>query len=339
MMDRASLNPLRELATLRGLARVVARERLDLLHNFTLKCAVYGALAARMARVPATVNAVAGLGYVFTSNSAKARTLRPILKTLLRIALGGKRSLLILQNPDDATAFLDARLIVPGKIRVIRSSGVDTARFHPLRKRLPNGHGRLRVLMAARLLWEKGIQEFIDASSLLRDAGRDMEFVIAGAPDAGNPHSVTAAEMQSWVSAGLVRWLGHVEDMPSLLNSADVMVLPSYYREGVPKCLIEGAACGLALITTDRPGCREVVSQDGIDGLRVEARNAGDLAAKLVRLDDDRDLLLQLGLSARQKALAHFDERKVIQQTLAVYDELLYPAMTDESEREALRLR
>jgi glycosyltransferase involved in cell wall biosynthesis len=331
MMDRSSLNPLRELATLSELARVLGRERPDLLHNFTLKCAVYGALAARMTRIPATVNAVAGLGYVFTSDSAKARVLRPILKTLLRIALGGKRSLLILQNPDDATAFREARLIAANKVRVIRSSGVDTNRFHPLRKRPPNDHGRLRVLMAARLLWEKGIQEFIDASSLLREGGRDMEFVIAGAPDAGNPHSVTAEEMQSWVGAGLVHWLGHVEDMPGLLNSVDVMVLPSYYREGVPKCLIEGAACGLALITTDRPGCREVVANDGIDGLRVEARNARDLANKLMRLDDDRELLLQLGLSARQKALAHFDERKVIRQTIAVYDELLYPALPGEA--------
>jgi glycosyltransferase involved in cell wall biosynthesis len=122
-----------------------------------------------------------------------------------------------------------------------------------------------------------------------------------------------------------VSWLGHVEDMPTLLKSVDVMVLPSYYREGVPKCLIEGASCGLALITTDRPGCREVVSQDGVDGLRVEIRNARDLAEKIMRLDDDRELLSRLGQCAREKALANFDERWVIQRTLDAYDELLYP--------------
>jgi glycosyltransferase involved in cell wall biosynthesis len=179
--------------------------------------------------------------------------------------------------------------------------------------------------MAARLLWEKGIQEFVDASSMLRGLGRDVEFVIAGKPDSGNPNSVSAEQMQEWVNQGLVSWLGHVDDMPTLLNGVDAMALPSYYREGVPKCLIEGAACGLALITTDRPGCKEVVSQDGIDGLRVEVRNAADLARKILRLDDDRDLLAQLGMSARQKALANFDERRVIQQTVDVYDELLYP--------------
>jgi glycosyltransferase involved in cell wall biosynthesis len=324
-MDRASLNPARELMTVRELARVLADECPDLLHNFTLKCAVYGALAARMAQVPATVNAVAGMGYVFTSNSAKARFLRPILEMMLRAALGGKHSLLVLQNPDDATAFLKARLIDRHKVRVIRSSGVDTARFHPARKRPPNDRSRLRVLMASRLLWEKGIQEFVDASSLLRNAGRDIEFLIAGTPDTGNPHSATSEHVQSWENAGLVQWLGHVDDMPNLLNSVDVMVLPSYYREGVPKCLIEGASCGLALITTDRPGCREVVSQDGIDGLRVDVRNASDLAAKIMRLDDDRELLSQLGRSARQKALANFDERRVIQRTIDVYEELLYP--------------
>jgi glycosyltransferase involved in cell wall biosynthesis len=321
-MDRASLNPAREAFTLRELARVLADEHPDLLHNFTLKCAVYGSLAARVAHVQTVVNAVAGLGYVFTSHSAKARVLRPILKTLLRVALGGRNSLLVLQNPDDADAFVEANLLAPHKIRVIRSSGVDTTRFRPLRRR---PHERLRVLMAARLLWEKGVQEFVDASSMLRGLGRDVEFVIAGQPDRGNPHSVDAGQMQAWVNEGLVSWLGHVDDMPTLLNSVDVMALPSYYREGVPKCLIEGAACGLALITTDRPGCKEVVSQDGIDGLRVEVRNAADLARKILRLDDDRELLVQLGMSARQKALANFDERRVIQQTVDVYDELLYP--------------
>jgi glycosyltransferase involved in cell wall biosynthesis len=122
-----------------------------------------------------------------------------------------------------------------------------------------------------------------------------------------------------------VRWLGHVDDMPALLKTVHVMALPSYYREGVPKSLIEGAACGLALITTDMPGCREVVTSDGFDGLRVEPRNARALADCIVRLDDDRELLLQLGHHARQKALRDFDERLVIQRTLDVYAELINP--------------
>lgn len=132
-------------------------------------------------------------------------------------------------------------------------------------------------------------------------------------------------QVREWVDAGLVRWLGHVDDMPGLLNTVHVMVLPSYYREGVPKSLLEGAACGLALVTTDRPGCREVVSKDGVDGLHVEAQNAMSLAKCIARLDNDRNLLAQLGQRARQKVLREFDERAVIQKTIDVYGELTTP--------------
>ena len=325
-MDRASLNPVREAATLWQLARALRQERPDLLHSFTVKCAIYGALAARAAGVPAVVNAVAGMGYVFTSDRLKARVLRPLVKALLRGTLGSARSLLILQNPDDAQAFAASGLLAAGRIRVIRSSGVDIARFRPAVPALRRG-GRLRVLLAARLLWEKGIQEFVDAAELLRKQGRDVEFVLAGMPDQGNPRSVGLAQVQQWADAGLVQWLGHVDDMPALFAAVDVMALPSYYREGVPKSLIEAAACGLAIITTDLPGCREVVTQHGIDGLQVEPRNARALADRIIELDDDRELLLQLGYRARQRALADFDERLVIQRTLDVYAELLEPRM------------
>lgn len=324
-MDRASLNPVREAATLYRLIAVLRHEQPDLLHNFTVKCAVYGALAARFARVPAIVNAVAGMGYVFTSNAPKARLLRPLVKSLMRATLNGERSLLVLQNPDDAATFADAGLMPPEKIRVILSSGVNTTRFQPAKPSPDHRHERLRVLLAARLLWEKGIQEFVDAAALLKRWGRDVEFVLAGTPDPGNPHSVSAQQVRRWVDAGLVRWLGHVDDMPGLLSTVHVMALPSYYREGVPKSLIEGAAAGLALITTDRPGCREVVTKHGFDGLRVELRNPQALAKCIVQLDEDRSLLAQLGLRARQKALRDFDERIVIQKTMDVYGELLSP--------------
>ncbi|MEP7098511.1 MAG: glycosyltransferase family 4 protein [Dokdonella sp.] len=323
-MNRASLNPLREAATLWQLLKILRRERPDLLHSFTVKCAIYGALAARAANVPAVVNAVAGMGYVFTSDNFKARALRPLVKLLLRVSLGGDRALLILQNPDDAEAFAAAGLAKPDRIRVIRSSGVDTTRFHPVAppRRID---GRLRVLLAARLLWEKGLQEFVDAARLLQEQGRDVEFVLAGMPDLGNPRSVDAAQVQQWADAGLLQWLGHVDDMPALLNAVDVMALPSYYREGVPKSLIEAAACGLAIVTTDLPGCREVVTQHGVDGLRVEPRDARGLADRILALDDDRELLSRLGRSARQRALTDFDEWLVIQRTVDVYAELIPP--------------
>ncbi|MGO4550149.1 glycosyltransferase family 4 protein [Lysobacter sp. 2RAF19] len=320
-MDRASLNPWREAQTISALTRILRAERPDLLHNFTVKCAIYGAIAARAARVPAVVNAVAGMGYVFASDAVLARTLRPMVKLLMRGTLGGKQSRLILQNPDDADAFVRARLVPQQHIRVIRSSGVNLERFLPVD---PIGEARpLRVLMAARLLWEKGIGEFIEAARLLHAQGRNIEFVIAGSPDPGNPRSASREQAQAWVAEGLVDWRGHVDDMPTLMRSMDVIALPSYYREGVPKSLIEAAACGLAVVTTNLPGCREVVSEDGVDGLHVEPRCARSLAERLAMLDDDRVLVRRLGDEARRKAMEHFDEQMVIRRTIEVYDELL----------------
>jgi len=322
-MDRASLNPAREALTLKALVQVLKAECPDLLHNFTVKCAVYGALAARIAGVPAVVNAVAGMGYVFTSDRFKARALRPIVRMLMRGTLGSGHTRLILQNPDDADAFVSSRLVPPQTIRVIRSSGVDISRFYPVALDETSGGRPLRVLLAARLLWEKGIREYVDAAALLRGQGRQIEFLLAGMPDPGNPGSVAREDVELWQRQGLIRWLGHVEDMPALLSTVDVMALPSYYREGVPKSLVEAAACGLALVTTDLPGCREVVTRHGVDGLHAKPRDAESLASQLASLDDDRDLLQTLGANARTHVVAEFDERRVIAETIAVYAELL----------------
>jgi glycosyltransferase involved in cell wall biosynthesis len=156
--------------------------------------------------------------------------------------------------------------------------------------------------------------------------------VLAGMPDPGHPRSVAREDVEAWAREGLVDWRGHVDDMPALMRTVDVMALPSYYREGVPKSLIEAAACGLAIVTTNLPGCREVVSDDCVDGLHVEPRSARSLADALARLDDDRELLARLGNCAREKALQHFDERMVISRTIEVYDELLGGRRTDARE-------
>ncbi len=327
-MNRSSLDPFRETMVLQSLVRLLSSERPDLLHNFTVKCAVYGALAARMTNIPAVVNAVAGMGYVFTSDGLKARALRPVVSALMRSTLGHGNSRIVLQNPDDVDMFHALRLAPRDKIRLIRSSGVDTARFCPT-PRESETRRPLRVLLAARLLWEKGVGEFAEAAALLRRQGRDIEFMLAGTPDPGNPRSVPQAQVEQWQQQGALRWLGHVDDMPALMCRADVMVLPSYYREGVPKSLIEGASSGLALVTTDLPGCREVVAEDGIDGLHVEPRSAESLAAALARLDDDRALLRRLAERARDRAVRHFDQRHVIQETIDVYNELLRMPLMD----------
>jgi glycosyltransferase involved in cell wall biosynthesis len=318
-MDRRSLNPLRELRALAELVALFKREQPVLVHNFTIKCAVYGSIAAMLTGVPARINAVAGLGYVFASNDRRARLLRPVVRALMRFALRGRRARLILQNHDDARMFLDHGLIEDTRVRVIAGSGVDCNRFVP-RTRTRNDPPR--VLLAARLLWEKGVEEYVQASRMLRAQGRRIRFLLAGASDPGNPAAVPAASVRGWVDEGVVEWIGHVDDMPALFASSDIFVLPSYYREGLPKSLIEAAACATPLITTDMPGCRDVVT-DGVDGLIVPPRDADALCTAIARLLDTPELARKLGLAARAKALAKFDERIVIRRTLETYDEVL----------------
>ena len=319
-MDRRSLNPFRELRLLAHLVRLYRRERPDIVHHFTIKCVVYGAIAAALAGVPARVNAVAGLGYVFTNGAPKARMLRPFVRALMGWAIGGKRSRLVLQNTDDVVAFEGSRIADPRKIRLIKGSGVDTLRFRPAAEPVLNAPNT-RVLLSSRLLWDKGIAEYVEAARALRDAALPIRFLLAGAPDPGNPASIPQAQLDAWAAEGVVELLGQVDDMPALLARTDIAVLPSY-REGLPKSLIEAAACALPLITTDVPGCRDVVS-DGEDGLLVPVRDALALSAAIRALHDDPQWARQLGRAARARALAEFDERIVISRTLDVYAELL----------------
>ena len=328
-MARRSLNPLREAVLLWHLVRLLRREQAVLVHGFTIKCAVYGSLAARLAGVPARVNAVAGMGYVFTSPQLKARVLRPVVRSLLRLALGGSGARLILQNADDVALFRRAGLVDPEHIRLIRGSGVNCAQFAAGAHARAPGDGRMRVLLASRLLWDKGLAEFVAALRQLRQQGRTVHALLAGTPDPGNPAAVPEATIREWVAEGLVTWLGHVDDMAGLLGSVDVVVLPSH-REGLPRTLVEAAACGLPLITTDVPGCREVVS-DGVDGLLVPKGDSKALAQAIRQLQDDPELARRLSVAARLKARSQFDEHIVIQRTLEVYAELCEsPAVSTE---------
>ncbi len=321
-MDRRSLNPLREAALLLWIYRLLRAERPDVIHSFTIKCVVYGALAGRLAGV-SRVNAVAGMGHVFTSDSLKARLLRPLVRFLMRAALGGGSARLVLQNPDDINLFLRAGLASQARVRLIPGSGVNSARFRP--PATPSGPGEPPlVLVASRLLWDKGIREFVDAARALKAQGRNVRFALAGTPDPGNPTAVPEETLIAWRDSGVVEWLGYVADMPALFARTDIVVLPSY-REGLPKGLIEAAACARPLVATDVPGCRDVITH-GVDGLLVPAGKSEPLARAIAQLLDDPALARRLGEAARAKALAEFDERKIIDATLAVYREVAPPS-------------
>lgn len=322
-MNRRSLNPARELQLIRRIARVYAREKPDIVHHFTIKCVVYGSLIARWQGIPNRVNAVTGLGYVFSDESVRARTLRPIVRTLIKAALGGSGSRLILQNQDDVDAFIAAGLTTSDRIDLVRGSGVDTARFRPLdtpRRLLP-----MRVLLASRLLWDKGIRDYLVAARILRKERLPIDFAIAGVPDPGNPASVPSSVVSKWQKAGLVTYLGHVSDMPRLLAETDVAVLPSY-REGVPRSLLEAAACGLPIVATDVPGCREIVL-DKVNGILVPPRNPAALAAAIRYFYDEPNERLAMGQAGRTKVLHEFDQQLVFERTLGVYRQLLTDAL------------
>lgn len=325
-MDRRSLNPLQELRLLAYLWRLYRREQPALAHHFTIKCVVYGSAAALLARVPARVNAVAGMGYVFTNGALKARLLRPVVRGLMKLVLNGRGARLILQNTDDMAAFAKAGLARPELTRLVKGSGVDLTRFVPRAQpaqaeQVSHQAQPTRVVLAARLLWDKGIAEYVEAARQLKAKGLLIHFLLAGAPDPGNPAAIPQATLNGWQAEGLIKLLGQVSDMAALFASADMVVLPSY-REGLPKSLIEAAACALPLVTTDAPGCREVVTHE-VDGLLVPVKDATALANAIERLHHDPALARQLGLAARARALREFDERIVIRQTLAVYGELV----------------
>ena len=324
-MERRSLNPFRESALILWLRRLIEFENIDLVHGFTIKCAIYGALAARLARRPrgkvASVSSIAGMGYVFTNGGLLARALRPLVIAFMRGVLDTDRSVVIVQNRDDLRFLIDAGIIQESRLRLVRGSGVDCVRFSPSFKSRTTASSSLRVVLPARILWDKGIGEFVQAARLLRAEGRELDFVLAGSLDEGNPASVPSGTVQRWVQEGSVAWIGHVDNMPALFSTTDIVVLPSY-REGLPKGLIEAAACALPIVATDVPGCREVVN-DGENGLLVPARDVRSLASAIARLHDDAMLRERLGESAMRKARIEFAESVVNGQTTRLYHQLL----------------
>jgi glycosyltransferase involved in cell wall biosynthesis len=317
-MNRRSLNPLREMKLLRHLVGMFRSERPDIVHGFTIKAAVYGALAGKIAGVPAIVSSINGLGSVFIGNQMRARLLRPFVRQAMRLAFSGNRCRVIVQNPTDSNQLVAERIIADARIRRIPGSGVDCELFRPAEHETADERP-LVALLPARLLWDKGIGEFVKASRIL--ARKDICFRIAGEIDDGNPAAIDRAQADAWQQEGVVELLGHVEDMASALASSDIVVLPSY-REGLPKSLIEAAACGKPIVTTDVPGCRDVVD-DGQSGLIVPVRNAEALAGAIACLADDHKKRRDLGAAARSRAVREFDKEIIVRETIGVYQDVI----------------
>lgn len=315
-VDRKGLNPFSQLKILRDVLRIYQKERPDIVYNFTIKCVVLGSIAAMLLGIRRRINSVDGLGTIFTSNNLKSKILRPLLKFLLKTAASGNRTRLILQNPDNLEIF--TRDISPDNtcnISLIRGAGVS-AKKYSAREINESFQSPKKILFASRLLWAKGLQNFVDAAKAITQEG-DYEFLIAGEPDTGSTDAVPKSVLTGWEEQGWVTLLGHVDDMPGLLSTVDLVVLPSVYGEGVPTILIEAAASAIPLVAFDVPGSREIVV-NGINGYLVERENQDALINAIRNVFQDKDHYMRMAELSRNHFLDHFEETNVIQRTIDI---------------------
>ncbi len=316
--NRGGLNPLEEFRTLIRLARIYRREAPDIVHHVALKPVIYGSIAARSLGIKGIVNALGGLGYVFSSVGWRAKILRRMIKPALKLALGGSNSRLIVQNSDDRDKVVGDGLANAGSIRLIRGAGVDPSAYRQVAVASPAP----LVILPARLLREKGVGEFVEAARLLQARGISARFALVGKPDLANPASVSQPEIDAWVSERVVEFWGWRDDMPGVFSQAQIVCLPTYYGEGLPKSLLEAAASGCAIVATDIPGCREIVQQ-GITGWLVPPRDVPALADALRQAIEQPGLRQIYGSSARALIATDFSMHRVAAETIAIYDELM----------------
>jgi glycosyltransferase involved in cell wall biosynthesis len=286
------------------------QENPDLVHQFTVKCVLYGSLTCHLLGIRSVVNSVTGLGYVFMEGDGRS-WLRGLIKLFYRLVL--RSTWVIFQNPDDRTIFLENHLADPQRAALIRGSGVDVRRFFPQ----PESPGIPLIILPARLLWDKGVGEFVEAARQFHADGQRARFALVGDCDNENPASVQESQLLAWVKEGVIEWWGWREHMEEVYANASIVCLPSY-REGVPKTLIEAAACGRPIVASNVPGCREVV-RNGENGLLIEARDASGLAKALGYLIQNPNIRAKMGAIGRKIAEEEFSLELIIPQTLAVY--------------------
>lgn len=313
-LSRRGVNPVAELGTLWSLFRLFRRLKPDLVHLVTIKPVLYGGMMARLAGVPALVSAISGLGTLFTR---RAGWLTRMAQGMYRVALGHSNQVVIFQNQDDQLALVRDGGLDESKVIIIRGSGVDLRSF----THSPEPDGTPVVVMASRLLRDKGLLEFVEAAQLLRARGVTARFLAVGESDPGNPSSVSELEVERWKGVGPVEFPGFRADMARLFADCHLVVLPSY-REGLPKVLIEAAACGRAVVTTDVPGCRDAID-DGVTGLLVPARDAGALAEAMQVLLEDSSRRHAMGRAGRALAERVFAIEDVVQAHMNIYHRLL----------------
>lgn len=315
-LSQHGTNPLAELKTVYNLCKLYRDLNPALLHHISIKPVLYGGIAARLSGKRNIVQAMSGLGYVFVSDDWKAKLIRMFSTPLFKAATPATGTRMIFQNPDDLARFVERRLIDADKTVLIRGSGVDETRFLPtieLSLELPV------VLFAGRLLWQKGLGDFIELARRLRGKAH---FRVVGYAEPTSPLNVPAAQLEAWGDEGLIEWCGKRDDMPQVYAESNIVCLPSTYGEGVPKVLIEAASCGRACVTTDMPGCREIVRHD-VNGLLVPPADVDALTLAVEALIENPARRAEMGAKGRQIVLQAFTLERVVEDTLALYRTML----------------
>jgi glycosyltransferase involved in cell wall biosynthesis len=287
----------------------------DLVHNIAFKPIFYGSIAAFFARVSFIINAPVGMGFVFSSNKWQARFFRPLVLFAYRLFLSPANGCVIFENKDDLQMMASLGAVSAERSILIRGAGVDLELFPPQ----PEPEGTPVVILAARMLWDKGVGEFVEASKILQNEGIKCRMVLVGDPDMGNPASIKKQMLCDWQAEGTIEWWGHQDNMPEIFAQCHIVVLPSY-REGLPKVLLEAASCERAIIATDVPGCREIVIHSE-NGLLIPPHDAQLLADAIKTLIENPNLRSKMGARGREIVEAGFSEEIVIKQTMALYKE------------------
>jgi glycosyltransferase involved in cell wall biosynthesis len=317
-LTRSGINIINEIKALFYLAKIIKYEKPDIIHNVGIKSVIYGSIVSRLYKKP-YVNALAGLGFTYGSN-LKAKVIKLIIEPFFKFYFQANNTILIVQNNDDKEYFLKNGFVNSLNIKLIKGSGVDLKKF----KFQPEKENSIPIVcLASRMLWDKGINEFIESITIFRETypNYTVRFVLAGGVDYENPASIQKKQILKWEENKIIEWWGHQENMPELLASVNIIVLPSY-REGLPKVLLEAAAVGRFIITTDVPGCREII-KDGINGLIIPKKNSQSLMSAISRGLTNKNLRESCINSGLDIIKEQYTIETIIEQTFEIYLKLI----------------
>jgi glycosyltransferase involved in cell wall biosynthesis len=317
-VHRGGASPVKDLLLLGSLVRLYRRLKPDIVHHVTSKPIIYGSIAARLTGVNGIINSIPGLGLSFSVTGRRASLRKYLITKTYRLALPRKRTRVIFQNSENRKFFVNSKLVDPKDAVLIRGAGVDLDEYPAV----PEPGQPLVVVLASRMLNEKGVPEFVEAGRLLLRRGIKAKFLLVGRVDNENPDHIPASQLEDWVKAGWVEWHGHRSDMANVFRETHIVCLPTNYGEGVPKVLIEAAASARPVVTTDVPGCRDIV-RDGWNGLLVPPKNSEALASALAELLQDSAMRRRMGRNGRMLVEREFGVVQVVAETMATYEELL----------------